>query len=93
MPSPRIHVLPRRSESESVGNPGTVTFTDREWPGSVVRELCEEAANRHGLALSFRQTNVEHHLIEWLHEARTDAWNCAQSGRFLLPLGGHPRML
>jgi len=70
MPSPRIHVLngPNLNllgtrEPHIYGQEGL----------SVVRELCEEAANRHGLALSFRQTNVEHHLIEWLHEARTDA--------------------
>ncbi|WP_027794815.1 type II 3-dehydroquinate dehydratase [Paraburkholderia acidipaludis] len=32
---------------------------------------CREAAARLGLALDFRQSNAEHQLIDWLHEART----------------------
>lgn len=31
---------------------------------------CRQVANELGLALAFRQTNAEHELIEWLHEAR-----------------------
>jgi 3-dehydroquinate dehydratase II len=36
-----------------------------------VGRLCREAATRLGLALDFRQSNAEHQLIDWLHEART----------------------
>jgi 3-dehydroquinate dehydratase II len=32
---------------------------------------CREAAERLGLAVEFRQSNAEHQLIDWLHEART----------------------
>jgi 3-dehydroquinate dehydratase II len=35
-----------------------------------VGRLCREAAGRLGLALEFRQSNAEHQLIDWLHEAR-----------------------
>ncbi|MFP6562653.1 type II 3-dehydroquinate dehydratase [Paraburkholderia sp. B3] len=36
-----------------------------------VAGLCREAAARLGLALDFQQSNAEHQLIDWLHEART----------------------
>lgn len=36
-----------------------------------VAGLCREAAVRLGLTLEFRQSNAEHQLIDWLHEART----------------------
>ena len=36
-----------------------------------VARLCREAAARLGLEIDFRQSNAEHQLIDWLHEART----------------------
>ncbi|WP_042267763.1 type II 3-dehydroquinate dehydratase [Paraburkholderia heleia] len=36
-----------------------------------VARLCREAAGRLGLEIDFRQSNAEHQLIDWLHEART----------------------
>jgi 3-dehydroquinate dehydratase-2 len=70
MASPRIHVLngPNLNllgtrEPHIYGHEGL----------DVARELCQEVANRHGFDLRFRQTNVEHQVIEWLHEARGDA--------------------
>ena len=36
-----------------------------------VANLCREAAGRLGLEVDFRQSNAEHQLIDWLHEART----------------------
>jgi 3-dehydroquinate dehydratase-2 len=35
-----------------------------------VESLCREAAGRFDLELVFRQTNAEHEMIAWLHEAR-----------------------
>lgn len=34
-----------------------------------VRQLCEAACARHGLALEFRQSNHEGELVDWIHEA------------------------
>ena len=34
---------------------------------------CRRVADEHGLALDFRQTNAEHQLIDWIHEAREKA--------------------
>lgn len=34
-----------------------------------VKNLCEVACQRHGLALEFRQTNHEGELVDWVHEA------------------------
>ncbi|WP_395069507.1 type II 3-dehydroquinate dehydratase [Paraburkholderia silvatlantica] len=36
-----------------------------------VARLCRETAGRLGLEIDFRQSNAEHQLIDWLHEART----------------------
>lgn len=36
-----------------------------------VANLCREAAGRLGLEVDFRQSNAEHQLIDWIHEART----------------------
>jgi 3-dehydroquinate dehydratase II len=38
-----------------------------------VEKLCRTAAERHGLAIAFRQSNHEGVLIDWLHEARQEA--------------------
>ena len=35
-----------------------------------VAERCRQAGERLGLAIDFRQSNAEHQLIDWLHEAR-----------------------
>ncbi|AOJ04025.1 MULTISPECIES: type II 3-dehydroquinate dehydratase [Burkholderia] len=35
-----------------------------------VERRCADAAHTLGLALEFRQSNAEHELIDWLHEAR-----------------------
>ncbi len=35
-----------------------------------VANQCEAAAARLGLEVEFRQSNAEHQLIDWLHEAR-----------------------
>jgi 3-dehydroquinate dehydratase-2 len=43
---------------------GKETLTD-------VARRCEEAGTRLGLAIEFKQSNAEHQLIDWLHEART----------------------
>lgn len=42
---------------------GTATLQD-------VETLCREAAQRHGFAVEFRQSNREGELIDWIHEAR-----------------------
>ncbi len=34
-----------------------------------VEQLCRERASRHGLAVDFRQSNHEGHLIDWIQEA------------------------
>jgi 3-dehydroquinate dehydratase II len=38
-----------------------------------VETLCRAAAERHGFAIAFRQSNHEGNLIDWLHEARQEA--------------------
>jgi 3-dehydroquinate dehydratase-2 len=38
-----------------------------------VEESCREEAGQAGIALEFRQTNAEHEMVDWLHEARTEA--------------------
>ncbi len=38
-----------------------------------VEAICRAVADRHGLALIARQTNAEHEMIAWLHEARQAA--------------------
>lgn len=38
-----------------------------------VEALCRAEADAFGLDLRFRQTNAEHEMIGWLHEARTGA--------------------
>ncbi|PSJ42013.1 3-dehydroquinate dehydratase [Sphingomonas deserti] len=38
-----------------------------------VERDCRAEAESHGLELLFRQTNAEHEMIAWLHEARTGA--------------------
>ncbi len=35
-----------------------------------VAERCAQAGKRLGLAIDFKQSNAEHQLIDWLHEAR-----------------------
>lgn len=35
-----------------------------------VAERCRQAGERLGLAIDFRQSNAEHQLIDWLHDAR-----------------------
>jgi 3-dehydroquinate dehydratase II len=38
-----------------------------------VERDCRDEAERSGLNLVFRQTNIEHEMIAWLHEARVGA--------------------
>ncbi|MCX2723595.1 type II 3-dehydroquinate dehydratase [Roseibium salinum] len=38
-----------------------------------VRQLCESVADQSGLKVVFRQSNAEHELIDWIHEARESA--------------------
>ena len=45
---------------------GSSTLADLE-------RKCLDEARSHGVALVFRQTNAEHEMIGWLHEARTSA--------------------
>ncbi|WP_284734449.1 type II 3-dehydroquinate dehydratase [Sphingosinicella terrae] len=40
---------------------------------SDVEALCRSEAEAFGLRLRFHQTNAEHEMIAWLHEARTGA--------------------
>jgi 3-dehydroquinate dehydratase II len=37
-----------------------------------VEKLCRTAAERHGFALVFRQSNHEGQIIDWINEARTE---------------------
>jgi len=37
-----------------------------------VEKLCQTTAQRHGLAVVFRQSNHEGEMIEWIHEARAE---------------------
>lgn len=45
---------------------GSATLAD-------VQESCRQEAEQAGLTLEFRQTNAEHEMVDWLHEARTEA--------------------
>jgi 3-dehydroquinate dehydratase II len=38
-----------------------------------VERACQVVADAHASPLSFRQSNAEHQLIDWIHEARTVA--------------------
>jgi 3-dehydroquinate dehydratase-2 len=38
-----------------------------------IKTLCDSEANRLGLAIDFRQSNVEGELVGWIHEARDKA--------------------
>lgn len=38
-----------------------------------VKLRCEKAANRHGLKVDFRQSNIEGELVNWIQEARDQA--------------------
>lgn len=38
-----------------------------------VRQMCETAASAKGMEIVFRQSNAEHDLINWVHEAREQA--------------------
>ena len=38
-----------------------------------IERLCHEEASRLGLRVDFRQSNAEHVLIDWIHEAREAA--------------------
>lgn len=38
-----------------------------------VRRSCEAAGRHAGLEIVFRQSNAEHELIDWIHEARVSA--------------------
>lgn len=37
---------------------------------SDVETLCRTAAERHGLSVTFRQSNHEGELVDWIHEAK-----------------------
>ena len=37
-----------------------------------VEKLCRTTAQRHGLAIEFRQSNHEGAIIDWIHEARAN---------------------
>jgi len=45
---------------------GHVTLAD-------VQSKCESTAGRHGLGLRFLQSNAEHQIVDWIHEARDEA--------------------
>jgi 3-dehydroquinate dehydratase II len=38
-----------------------------------IERECSEVARGYGLEILFRQTNAEHEMVEWLHDARQDA--------------------
>jgi 3-dehydroquinate dehydratase-2 len=44
---------------------GTATLAD-------IEKLCQDAAQRHGLAVVFRQSNHEGDIVDWINEAYTD---------------------
>ena len=48
-----------------------------------VEKLCQAAAQRHGLALVFRQSNHEGQIIDWIQEARAQK----AAGLLLNPAG------
>jgi 3-dehydroquinate dehydratase-2 len=37
-----------------------------------IEKLCQDAAQRHGLAVVFRQSNHEGDIVDWINEAYTD---------------------
>lgn len=45
---------------------GSTTLAD-------IEKLCVDAAKRHGYGISFRQSNHEGELVDWLHEAKDKA--------------------
>jgi 3-dehydroquinate dehydratase II len=45
---------------------GSATLADIEL-------LCRDEADSHGLSIRFHQSNAEHEIVEWLHEARVGA--------------------
>jgi 3-dehydroquinate dehydratase-2 len=45
---------------------GSATLAD-------VERACRREADEFGLPLVFRQTNAEHEMVDWLHEARIEA--------------------
>lgn len=45
---------------------GSTTLAD-------IEQLCANAARRHGYEISFRQSNHEGELVDWLHEAKDKA--------------------
>ncbi|MEX0752857.1 MAG: type II 3-dehydroquinate dehydratase [Xanthobacteraceae bacterium] len=49
--------------SREPGKYGRATLKDAE-------ALCRKAAQKHGFAVEFRQSNREGELIDWIHEAR-----------------------
>ncbi len=59
---PNLNLLGER-EPETYG---TATLAD-------VEADCRVAADEFDLGLLFRQTNAEHELIDWIHEARREA--------------------
>ena len=59
---PNLNMLGRR-QSEIYGSE---TLAD-------VEAKCVELGRTLGLAVTFRQTNAEHQLIDWIHEARDTA--------------------
>jgi 3-dehydroquinate dehydratase-2 len=68
--TPRIHVL-NGPNLNLLGTRepevfGTLTLDE-------VEAACRDTAERHGLEMIFRQTNAEHRMIEWLHDARYGA--------------------
>ena len=38
-----------------------------------VEAACRGAGQKHGLDIRFHQSNAEHELLDWIHEARNDA--------------------
>lgn len=38
-----------------------------------VKQMCADAAQKSGFEIDFRQSNAEHELIDWIHEAREQA--------------------
>jgi 3-dehydroquinate dehydratase-2 len=44
---------------------GTATLAD-------IEKLCQDAAQQHGLAVVFRQSNHEGDIVDWINEAYTD---------------------
>ncbi len=39
-----------------------------------LEESCQSAAAQHGVTVDVRQTNAEHQLLEWLHQAADSSW-------------------